>query len=74
MQTATLSAGGLALALAVLSLEGEERKRHFPPLVSARSAGLLARLSTLPAALEVMVRPGVIDRVIKVQCSSTQRH
>lgn len=66
MQTATLAAGGLALALATLSLEGEQRALYVPPLVAARSAGLLARLSPLPAALGAMTRPGVIDRIIQV--------
>lgn len=66
VQAATLEAGGLALALAALSLEGEERALYAPPLVAARSAGLLVRLCPLPAALEAMARPGVVDRVIQV--------
>lgn len=66
VQTATLSAGGLALALATLSLEGGERARFVPPLVAARSAGLLVRLSSLPVALEAMARPGAVDRIIQV--------
>ena len=74
VQAATVSAGGLALALAVLSLVHEERARHAPPLVSARSAGLLARLSTLPEALAVMVRPGVIDRIIEVRSRVPMNH
>lgn len=66
MQKATLAAGGLAFALATLSLEGKDRVLHVPPLVAARSAGLLARLSPLPEALEAMARPGVMDRIIQV--------
>lgn len=67
VQTATLSAGGLALALATLSLEGEDRARYVPPLVAARSAALLARLSQLPEAHEAMARAGVVDRIIQVR-------
>lgn len=66
MQAATFSAGGLALALATLSLEGDQRTRYVPPLVAARSAGLLARLCSLPAALEAMARPGAVDRIVRV--------
>lgn len=66
MQKATLAAGGLAFALATLSLEGKDRVLHVPPLLAARSAGLLARLSPLPEALEAMACPGVVDRIIQV--------
>ncbi|CAN0135886.1 unnamed protein product, partial [Scytosiphon promiscuus] len=65
VQTATLDAGGLALALATLSLRGDDRARYAPPLVAARSAGLLARLAPLPAALEAMTRRGVFDRIVE---------
>lgn len=67
VQAATLCAGGLTLALAILSLEGDERKRHVPLLVSARSARLMARLSAHPLALEAMARPGVIERIVNVR-------
>ena len=66
MQAATFSAGGLALVLATLSLEGDQRARFVPPLVAARSAGLLARLCSLPAALLAMARPGAVDRIVRV--------
>eukprot|EP00752_Nemacystus_decipiens_P002264 g2145.t1 len=65
VQAATFSAGGLALALATLSLEGDQRARFVPPLLAARSAGLLARLCALPAALEAMARPGAVDRIVR---------
>lgn len=66
-QEATFSAGGLALALAYLSLEGAQRAQNAPPLVAARSAGLLARLAQHPPALEAMSRPGVVERIMKVR-------
>ncbi|CAN0064567.1 unnamed protein product, partial [Ectocarpus sp. 4 AP-2014] len=71
VQKATLAAGGLAFALATLSLEGKDRVLHVPPLVAARSAGLLARLSPLPEALEAMARPGVVDRIIQATVRSS---
>ncbi|CAM9363301.1 unnamed protein product [Ectocarpus fasciculatus] len=71
VQKATLAAGGLAFALATLSLEGKDRVLHVPPLVAARSAGLLARLSPLPEALEAMSRPGVVDRIIQATVRSS---
>ncbi|CAM9996297.1 unnamed protein product [Ectocarpus sp. 13 AM-2016] len=71
VQKATMAAGGLAFALATLSLEGKDRVLHVPPLVAARSAGLLARLSPLPEALEAMARPGVVDRIIQATVRSS---
>ncbi|CAM9530495.1 unnamed protein product, partial [Hapterophycus canaliculatus] len=71
LQAATFSAGGLSLALATLSLGGEDRARYAPPLVAARSAGLLARLSPHPGALEAMVCPGVFDRIVQATVRSS---
>lgn len=67
VQEETLSAGGLALALAHLSLEGDERSRNVPPLVAARSASLLARLCTHQAALESMARLPLLERIIQAR-------
>lgn len=62
-----MSAGGLALVVATLSLDAHERQRTITPLLAARSAALLARLSSLPAAGGVLARRGVIERIINVR-------
>lgn len=72
VQAVTLSAGGLALALAMLSLEKNERARYGPPVVAARSAMLLARLSSLPLALEAMARPDIIKIIMMVTVLTTR--
>ena len=66
VQSATLRAGGLELSVAVLSLEGDQRKRYVPPMLAERSSRLLARLSAYPPAVEAMVKSEVVDRIMKV--------